>query len=137
MLNQCCKLTPRFLSYSARVGNRSNLLRIDNVTILRNLSISPELLGRIIECPPFADSISEGDISWLKEVGDSVGPDETVGEVETDKTALPINAPVSGTVTKFLVEDGETVTPGTPLFEMEEGEGGAAPPPVETPKVAA
>ena len=35
------------------------------------------------------------------------------------------------------MEDGETVTPGTPLFEMEEGEGGAAAPPAEKPKPAA
>ena len=84
-------------------------------------------MARIVECPPFADSISEGDISWMKEVGDSVTLDETVGEVETDKTSLPVNAPAAGVVTKLLVEDGETVTPGTPLFEMEEGAGGAAP----------
>ena len=63
----------------------------------------------------------------MKEVGDSVTLDETVGEVETDKTSLPVNAPTAGVVTKLLVEDGETVTPGTPLFEMEEGAGGAAP----------
>lgn len=64
------------------------------------MSITPELLLRVIECPPFADSISEGDIAWLKEVGDVVGADETVGEVETDKTSLPVNAPVGGIVTK-------------------------------------
>jgi 2-oxoglutarate dehydrogenase E2 component (dihydrolipoamide succinyltransferase) len=62
--------------------------------------MSPELLAKIVECPAFADSISEGDISWIKEVGDSVSPDETVGEVETDKTSLPINAPTAGVVTK-------------------------------------
>ena len=69
---------------------------------VRSLSISPELLARIVECPPFADSISEGDIAWLKEVGDSVSLDETVGEVETDKTSLPVNAPAAGTVTKVF-----------------------------------
>jgi len=120
-----CRLTPRFLSH--RVGYRSALLQVESVQVARPLSISPELLARIVECPPFADSISEGDISWMKEVGDSVSLDETVGEVETDKTSLPVNAPAAGTVTKLLVEDGETVTPGTPLFEMEEGAGGAAP----------
>jgi len=120
-----CRLTPRFLSH--RVGYRSSLLQVESLQVARPLSISPELLARIVECPPFADSISEGDISWMKEVGDSVSLDETVGEVETDKTSLPVNAPAAGTVTKLLVEDGETVTPGTPLFEMEEGAGGAAP----------
>merc|ERR1712168_407768 len=120
-----CRLTPRFLSH--RVGYRSALLQVERLQVARPLTISPELLARIVECPPFADSISEGDISWMKEVGDSVSLDETVGEVETDKTSLPVNAPAAGTVTKLLVEDGETVTPGTPLFEMEEGAGGAAP----------
>ena len=72
----------------------------DTLLKVRSLSISPELLARIVECPPFADSISEGDIAWLKEVGDSVSLDETVGEVETDKTSLPVNAPAAGTVTK-------------------------------------
>jgi len=120
-----CRLTPRFLSH--RVGYRSALLQVERLQVARPLTISPELLARIVECPPFADSISEGDISWMKEVGDSVTLDETVGEVETDKTSLPVNAPAGGVVTKLLVEDGETVTPGTPLFEMEEGAGGAAP----------
>lgn len=114
-----CRFTPRFLSQ--RVGYKSALLQVDGIQVARPLSLSPELLARIVECPPFADSISEGDIAWLKEVGDVVGLDETVGEVETDKTSLPVNAPAPGTVTKLLVEDGETVTPGTPLFEMEEG----------------
>jgi len=109
------------------VGYRSALLQVERLQVARPLTISPELLARIVECPPFADSISEGDISWMKEVGDSVTLDETVGEVETDKTSLPVNAPAAGVVTKLLVEDGETVTPGTPLFEMEEGAGGAAP----------
>merc|ERR1711937_199454 len=40
---------------------------------------------------------------------------------------MPIDAPTAGVVTKLLVEDGETVTPGTALFEMEEGEGAPAP----------
>jgi len=147
MLNRQFKLTPRFLSAAARAT--SNVLirsKVDNVQI-RSLSLSPELLARIVECPPFADSISEGDIAWLKEVGDVVTLDETVGEVETDKTSLPVNAPAAGTVTKLLVEDGETVTPGTALFEMEEGDapaGGspapkkeAAPEPTPAPAAAA
>merc|ERR1719228_1179585 len=108
------------------MGYQSQLLKVDNIQIMRTLALTPEQLARIVECPPFADSISEGDISWLKEVGDSVSLDETVGEVETDKTSLPVNAPAAGTVTKLLVEDGETVTPGTPLFEMEEGDAPAA-----------
>ena len=39
-----------------------------------------------MNCPPFAESISEGDVRWEKEVGDQVELDDTVAEVETDKT---------------------------------------------------
>jgi len=127
MLNRQWKLTPRFLSHSRATANIVIRSKIDNMQV-RTLSLTPEQWARIVECPPFADSISEGDIAWLKEVGDVVALDETVGEVETDKTSLPVNAPAAGTVTKLLVEDGETVTPGTALFEMEEGDAPAATP---------
>jgi len=35
--------------------------------------------------PAFADSVSEGDVRWEKNVGDQVAEDETVLEIETDK----------------------------------------------------
>lgn len=35
--------------------------------------------------PAFAESISEGDIRWVKAVGDFVQADELVAEIETDK----------------------------------------------------
>ena len=54
-------------------------------------------------------------------------------EIETDKTSIPVLAPQNGTIVDFLVEDGDTVTPGTPLFLMVMGEAGAAPK-KETPK---
>lgn len=38
-----------------------------------------------MNCPPFADSVTEGDIRWEKAVGDSVKVDDVIGEVETDK----------------------------------------------------
>lgn len=37
--------------------------------------------------PAFAESITEGDLRWIKEVGDSIGEDEPVAEVETDKVS--------------------------------------------------
>lgn len=38
-----------------------------------------------VNCPPFADSVTEGDIRWEKAVGDVVNVDDVIGEVETDK----------------------------------------------------
>ena len=46
----------------------------------------PVLDSSTVNCPPFAESITEGDVRWEKAVGDSVEEDETVGEIETDKT---------------------------------------------------
>ena len=71
-----------------------------------------------VKCPAFAESISEGDVRWEKAVGDSVNEDDTVAEIETDKTSIPIPAPQAGVIEALLVEDGTTVTPGTPLFKL-------------------
>jgi len=90
-------------------------------------------------CPAFAESISEGDIRFEKAVGDSVGADEVVCEVETDKTSVPVPSPVAGVITEILVEDGSTVTPGTKLVNIEigAGGGGAAKPAAAKPAAAA
>jgi 2-oxoglutarate dehydrogenase E2 component (dihydrolipoamide succinyltransferase) len=80
-----------------------------------------------IICPPFADSISEGDVRWEKQVGDSVSVDEVVCEIETDKTSVPVPSTVAGVIEELLVEDGSTVSPGTKLLKIKVGAGGGAP----------
>lgn len=75
--------------------------------------------------PPFADSISEGDVRWDKAVGDSVKEDEEVCHIETDKTSIPVKAPCNGVITELCVSDGSTVQPGVKLFVITPG--GAAP----------
>lgn len=59
-------------------------------------------------------------------VGDSVKEDEVLGEIETDKTSIPINSPSSGVIEALLVEDGTTVTPGMDILKLRQGPGGAA-----------
>ncbi|VDM69530.1 unnamed protein product [Strongylus vulgaris] len=44
----------------------------------------------VVKGPDFAESISEGDIRWIKKVGDFVNEDELVAEIETDKVAVVI-----------------------------------------------
>lgn len=89
---------------------------------------------KIVNCPAFADSISEGDVKFDKAVGDRVNVDDVVAEVETDKTAVPVPAPVAGVIEEIYVESGTTVQPGTKLFRIGIGAGApaakAAPPPV-------
>lgn len=95
---------------------------------VRHLKTSISLLDiQIVHTPPFAESITEGDVRWDKEVGDKVELDEVIGEIETDKTALPINSPCAGVIEEFLVEDGDTVNKGDELAKINTSGAGAAP----------
>merc|ERR1712121_85972 len=113
-------------------------------SIYRGLRTTPALGNEIKEvvCPAFADSISEGDVRWEKQVGDSVAEDDVLCEIETDKTSVPVPSPAAGFIEELLVEDGATVSPGTKLLKLKLGAGGApaAPKPAaaaETPAPAA
>ena len=64
-----------------------------------------------VNVPVFAESISEGTLlTWHKKVGESVGRDETLVEIETDKVVLEVPAPQAGVLVEIIVQDGETVT---------------------------
>jgi 2-oxoglutarate dehydrogenase E2 component (dihydrolipoamide succinyltransferase) len=43
---------------------------------------------KIVSTPPFAESVSEGDVKWIKSVGDFVNEDDIIVEIETDKVNL-------------------------------------------------
>jgi len=85
--------------------------------------------------PQLGETVEEGTVStWYKKVGERVGPDEPLFEVETDKATAAIPAPASGLLAEVLVPAGETVKVGTRLAVIrtgapgEEAEGGRAPP---------
>src|SRR6185312_4224977 len=59
--------------------------------------------------------------TWLKKVGDAVAADEPIVELETDKVAVEIAAPVSGTLSEILVEPDAEVEPGTVLGRITDG----------------
>lgn len=75
-----------------------------------------------VEGPAFAESISEGDIRWQKQIGDFVKTDEIIAEIETDKTSVEVPAPFSGKIVEFFVEDGGKVTARQKLYRLEKGE---------------
>lgn len=106
----------------------------------RNFRLSSLLCNELrdVVVPALAESLSEGDIRWEKAVGDSVAEDEVVGEVETDKTSVPIHSPVAGVIEELLVEDGSTVQPGKVILRIRVGAGGgaAAAKPAAVPKAA-
>ncbi|MDP1779352.1 MAG: lipoyl domain-containing protein, partial [Anaerolineales bacterium] len=62
-------------------------------------------------------------ISWSKKEGDFIKFDETVLTVETEKVAIDVPAPASGTLVRILYKDGDVV-PVTKViaYIMKEGE---------------
>ncbi|PZR62607.1 MAG: dihydrolipoamide succinyltransferase, partial [Stutzerimonas stutzeri] len=49
--------------------------------------------------------------NWLKAVGDRVAPDDPLVELETDKVAQEIPAPVAGILSEILMQGGEKAEP--------------------------
>lgn len=54
-------------------------------------------------------------------VGDTVGPDTTIGIIEVMKLMNPIRAGVSGTITAKLAENGKAVEQGQALVRVKVG----------------
>nr|XP_018902797.1 PREDICTED: dihydrolipoyllysine-residue succinyltransferase component of 2-oxoglutarate dehydrogenase complex, mitochondrial-like isoform X2 [Bemisia tabaci] len=124
----------------AAISRRS----FEGVKYFRTSSIFYE--EQVVNVPPFAESVSEGDIRWEKNVGDEVATDEVVCEIETDKTSVPVPSPGNGVILERYVDDGASVKAGQKLFKINitgtapskaaapKAEAPAAPPP---PKVEA
>lgn len=51
--------------------------------------------------------------------GSKVEDGQRLGLIEAMKTFNPVECDVAGTVLRILVEDGQSVSPGMPLFEIE------------------
>ena len=83
-----------------------------------------------VKVPQLPESVADATlVAWHKQPGDSVGRDENLVDLETDKVVLEVPAPVSGVITKIHIQDGATVTSGELLAVLEEGD---APAPVKS-----
>ena len=81
-----------------------------------------------IELPHVGESVTEGIIGkWLVRPGEWVEKYAPLVEVMTDKVNMEVPSPFSGTLTRVLADEGETVPMGAPIAEMEVE--GAAPEP--------
>jgi len=70
--------------------------------------------------PMLGEVMEEGLVSsWKVAAGDTVEEGQIVLEIETDKAMAEVEAPASGTLTKILVQEGETVPINTPLAVIE------------------
>src|SRR5688500_10411945 len=101
-----------------------------------------------IVMPQMGESITEGTVSkWLKAVGDTIGKDEPLLEISTDKVDAEVPSPAAGKLLEIKVQEGETVEVGA-VLALVGAEGGSqvsspasqvpiAAPAVETPKAEA
>ena len=93
--------------------------------------------------PQMGESIAEGTIvKWLKKVGDTVGRDEPLLEISTDKVDAEVPSPAAGVLVEILAKEGETVTVNAVIGRLGEAGEASAPaaaapaPVVEAPKPA-
>ena len=77
--------------------------------------------------PPLGESVTEGTIAtWHKQVGESVGRDEAIVEIETDKASVEIVAGADGVLAEVLFGEGDDVAPGTVIARVAAGAGAGA-----------
>jgi len=80
-----------------------------------------------VEVPPLGDSVTEAIIAeWNKSVGDYVNEDDILVELETDKVAVEVPAPVSGVIKEIKFDPDDTVNVGDVIAVIEPGEGAKA-----------
>jgi pyruvate dehydrogenase E2 component (dihydrolipoamide acetyltransferase) len=79
--------------------------------------------------PELGENVEKGDVvRVLVAVGDVVGKDQPLLELETDKATIEVPSNVSGTVTEIRVKAGDKVSPGQSVLLVDaDGDGGAAP----------
>lgn len=87
--------------------------------------------------PELGENISSAVIvGVLVKVGDQVSVDQPVLELETDKATIEVPSDVSGVITSLNVSEGDKVTIGQVVFEVNEGSA-AAPAETVAPAVSA
>lgn len=84
--------------------------------------------------PELSESVSEATLlEWKKKVGEAVGQDEILIDVETDKVVLEVPSPSAGVLVEILKENDSTVTSGEVLARIDTtAKASAAPEPEQT-----
>lgn len=112
-----------------RTSKPKNTIQIRCLSTTRPLDIQKTLLRlakKNVVVPPLAESLSEGDVKFEKNVGDVVIEDDLIASIETDKTSIPVNSPFAGKIVELLVEDSSTVKPGQIILVIDTEAGGDA-----------
>ena len=70
--------------------------------------------------PALGEGIMEGEVaSWPVKVGDKINEDDTLVEIQNDKSVEEIPSPVTGTITKIVVAEGTVAVVGDVLVEID------------------
>jgi 2-oxoglutarate dehydrogenase E2 component (dihydrolipoamide succinyltransferase) len=78
--------------------------------------------------------------AWLRQIGDRVEVNDPLVELETDKVAVEVPAPVAGVLREILLQSNDDAVPGAILGRIaieSDGEAGEAAPPVRERAVSA
>jgi 2-oxoglutarate dehydrogenase E2 component (dihydrolipoamide succinyltransferase) len=91
-----------------------------------------------VKVPQLPESVTDATlVNWHKKAGDSVGRDENLVDLETDKVVLEVPAPAAGVLKEVKVENGATVISGQVLAILEVAEAGVANEPAARPQQVA
>ncbi|EGO9129566.1 dihydrolipoyllysine-residue acetyltransferase [Enterococcus faecalis] len=104
-----------------------------------------EAAGRFFQfkLPDIGEGIAEGEIvKWFVKAGDTINEDDSLLEVQNDKSVEEIPSPVTGTVKNIVVPEGTVANVGDVLVEIDApGHNSAAPaaaaPATDAPKAEA
>jgi pyruvate dehydrogenase E2 component (dihydrolipoamide acetyltransferase) len=73
----------------------------------------------IFHLPKVGEGITEGTlVKWSVSLGDAITEDETIVEVQNDKLLQEVPSPVTGILSKILVEAGSTAQIDDPIAEI-------------------
>lgn len=88
-----------------------------------------------VKVPQLSESVSEATlVAWHKKEGDAVSRDENLIDIETDKVVLETPAPADGVLVKIIKANGDTVTSGELIAQIDtEAKAAGASAPVAAP----
>lgn len=90
-------------------------------------------MGLFFCMPKLGMDMEEGIVAtWLKAEGETVEKGEPIAEIETDKSSVEVESPLSGTVLKIYAPEGEAIPCGQPIAAI----GASGTPVPENPVIA-